>query len=276
MSRSYGEALREAERLLSSHGLEPDGADYVLTARLNWTRSRLILHARDVMPAAVDDQLQRDLQQLIANVPPQYVVGRAPFFDDWFRVTPDVLIPRFETEELVSWVLSDQQAAKTGLDLGTGSGAIGIMLAQNLPNTHMTLSDVSAAALRVARSNADALSANVEVVESDLFAELPQRFDFVVTNLPYISHDEESVMDVSTIDYEPHLALFADDHGLALFRRFFATVGDHVHPGGAAYLEFGYHQQPALERMVSVMLPTATAEFRRDMAGHPRMLKVQF
>nr|WP_225353392.1 HemK/PrmC family methyltransferase [Lacticaseibacillus thailandensis] len=231
MSRSYGEALRAAERLLSSHQVEPDGATYVLTTRLNWTRSRLILHARDVIPQAVDDQLQRDLAQLLDNVPPQYVVGRAPFFDHWFHVTPAVLIPRFETEELVSWVLSDQRDAQSGLDLGTGSGAIGITLAKRLPRVRMTLSDVSVDALAVSRENARTLGADVQLVQSDMFTDIPARFDFVVANLPYISHDEEKVMDASTLAYEPHLALFADNHGLALFQHFFLAPSPTMYGG---------------------------------------------
>ena len=140
----------------------------------------------------------------------------------------------------------------------------------------MTLSDVSPSALAVAKQNAAAQKVNVHFVTSDLFNHLPGRFDFVVTNLPYIAPEETSVMDQSTLRYEPKLALFADHHGLALFERFVTELPQHLNPLGAAYLEFGYHQEPALRQLFAEKLPQAQATFRRDMAGHPRMVKLQF
>ena len=193
-----------------------------------------------------------------------------------FAVTPAVLIPRFETEELVAWVAEEQTNAQAGLDMGTGSGAIGLTLARQLPQIDMTLSDVSPSALAVAKQNAAAQKVNVHFVTSDLFNHLPGRFDFVVTNLPYIAPEETSVMDQSTLRYEPKLALFADHHGLALFERFVTELPQHLNPLGAAYLEFGYHQEPALRQLFAEKLPQAQATFRRDMAGHPRMVKLQF
>ncbi|KMO63120.1 SAM-dependent methyltransferase, partial [Lacticaseibacillus rhamnosus] len=170
----------------------------------------------------------------------------------------------------------EQTNAQTGLDMGTGSGAIGLTLARQLPQIDMTLSDVSPSALAVAKQNAAAQKVNVHFVTSDLFNHVPGRFDFVVTNLPYIAPEETSVMDQSTLRYEPKLALFADHHGLALFERFVTELPQHLNPHGAAYLEFGYHQEPALRQLFAEKLPQAQATFRRDMAGHPRMVKLQF
>jgi release factor glutamine methyltransferase len=274
MTKTIQEALRWASSLLGPVGADADGARYVLEIRLDLSPSQLQLHARDALTAAQWVQFQADVARLAKFEPAQYVVGVAPFFGDLFNVTPAVLIPRFDTEELVAWAAAEQRAAATGLDLGTGSGAIGLTLAKQLPSVAMTLSDVSPAALAVAQVNAKRLNRHVTLVASDMFAALPEQFDFIVSNLPYISHAEEAVMDESTKRYEPALALYADHAGLALLERFVAALPRHLNAGGAAYLEFGYHQRAALAALVAAQLPGWQAEFRRDLAGQNRMLKL--
>lgn len=277
MTKTYQEALSWASSLLKQAGIDPDGARYVLQIRAAYTPSQAVLHRNDPLPAPVWTQFQADVPRLVNHEPAQYVVGVAPFFGDMFEVTPAVLIPRFETEELVAWVTSEQATAKTGLDLGTGSGVIGLTLAKQLPQTVWLLSDVSAPALMVAKQNAARLGRHVTFKQSDLFAGLGhERFDVIVANLPYISHAEEAVMDESTLLYEPKLALFASADGLALFDRFVAEVQAHLTAQGTVYLEFGYRQQPALAALFARELPTATVTFRHDMAGHPRMVRLSW
>lgn len=276
MSKTYAEALKWASLLLTKDGIDPDGARYVLMTRADFTPSQLILHRQDLMPETRWQQFQQDVERLRQFEPAQYIVGVAPFFGELFKVTPAVLIPRFETEELVAWVAEEQRTAQTGLDLGTGSGAIGLTLAHKLPQTTMTLSDVSPEALAVAKQNAKEQQVAVQFTVSDLFAALPARYDFVVTNLPYIAPEETPVMDQSTLRYEPKLALFAGHHGLAVFEQFVAALPQHLTAGGAAYLEFGYRQEPALRELFAKQLPQAQVTFRRDMADHPRMAKLQF
>ncbi|WP_155286007.1 peptide chain release factor N(5)-glutamine methyltransferase [Lacticaseibacillus zhaodongensis] len=276
MSKTYREALQGASLLLEKAGIPADGANFVLASRLHWSRSQLILHGRDEMSAAVAEQFNADLHRLLQNEPAQYIVGTAPFWGRDFAVDERVLIPRFDTELLVEWVLNEQTAAQTGLDLGTGSGAIGITLKLEQPQLKMTLSDLSAGALVVSRQNAQTLGADVEFVQSDLLANIDGRFDFIVSNLPYIDVAEQDVMDTSTKLFEPALALYAPQKGLALFEQLFRQLPAHLNPDAAAYLEFGYHQQPALERMISTMLPDASAEFRCDDAGNPRAVKISF
>lgn len=275
MVKTYAETLRGASHLLATAGIDPDGARYVLEVRAGFTPSQLRLHDREPMPAALATQFAADVKRLLANEPAQYIVGRAPFYGEWFQVSPAVLIPRFETEELVAWVVADQVTATSGLDVGTGSGAIGLTLSRQL-SAAMTLSDVSPAALAVARANAAAQGAAVTLVQSDLFAALPDRYDFIVANLPYISRAETAVMDASTLQYEPDLALFAAHDGLALFERFIQAAPAHLNPGGRIYLEYGFQQAPALATLFAETVPQAVAEFRRDMAGQPRMVRLSF
>lgn len=275
MTKTYNEALSGASLLLEKAGIDADAAAYVLSTRKKWRRSQLILHGRDDMPDDDAATFDADVARLLQNEPAQYIVGRAPFWGRWFRVDERVLIPRFDTELLIEWVLAEQHAGN-GLDLATGSGAIGVTLALEQPALAMTLSDVSTDALAVARENAKLLGADVTFAQSDLLKSITGPFDFVVSNLPYIDRAEMPVMDESTKKFEPALALYADDHGLALFAALFQQLPRVMRPGGAVYLEFGYHQKAALARMISTTLPNATAEFRRDDAGHDRAVRIQF
>jgi len=276
MPNTYAEALNWASLLLSPAGQEVDNANFILEVQKDWTPSQRRLHQDDAMSESEWQAFSAAVQRLLNDEPAQYIVGKAPFLGEWFTVTPDVLIPRFETEELVDWVITEQAAAKTGLDMGTGSGIIGLTLMQHLPDLAMTLVDLSPAALAVAKINAEAKQLQPKFVQSDLFANLgDEKFDFIVANLPYIDHAEEDVMDTSTKKYEPELALFAEHHGLAVFEHFAQMAMDHLNPDGAIYLEFGYHQRPALAALFDDQMPGFTQTFRRDLAGHQRMLRLQ-
>ena len=274
MTKTYASALKTAETQLEQAGVDPDGATFVLTARQDWTRSQLILHGRDEMPDEVATTFAADIDALAAGQPAQYIVGKAPFWGRWFNVNPAVLIPQFDTEILVEWLLDDAVGGY-GIDVGTGSGAIGITLKLEKPLIDMTLSDISQPALAVATANAKTLDAEVTFNQGNLL-EGTAKYDFIVANLPYIDRDEMPVMDQSVIDYEPHLALFAENHGLALFAELFDQIPRHLRPGGVVYLEFGYQQEPALAQMIAEQLPLGHAEFRNDDAGHPRAVRIKF
>ncbi len=274
MTKTYAAALQAATKRLEAAGIDPDGANYVLTTRLDWRRSQLVLHGRDEMPAETLTQFDQDVDALVAGNPAQYVVGRAPFWGRWFVVNPGVLIPQFDTELLVEWMLEDQVGGY-GIDVGTGSGAIGVTLKLERPLMHMTLSDISQPALTVAAANVRALNAEVTLNQGNLL-EGTDKYDVIVANLPYIAYDERDVMDPSVVAHEPHLALFAEDNGLALFRELFQQIPRHIRPGARVYLEFGYHQKAAIARMIATMLPLGTATFRRDDAGHDRAVRIQF
>lgn len=277
MNKTYNEALATASSLLEEAAIDADAARFVLEYRGGFSPTQLKMHGRDPMPQALQTQYEADVKRLLDHEPPQYIVGLAPFFGADFMVTPAVLIPRFETEELVAWAAETMADAKTLLDMGTGSGIIGLTLKRQLPSLTVTMADVSPEALAVAEQNAQRLGLAVELLQSDLFVGLSgRRFDRVVANLPYISHREVAVMDESTKLYEPDLALFADHDGLALFERFCQQLPAHIAPGAKVFLEFGYQQQPALATLFASRLPQASVAFRQDLAGHPRMVCLSF
>ena len=237
----------------------------------------LLANNRQPMPEEEATRYQRAITRVASSEPAQYVVGKAPFFGRKFVVNRDVLIPETETEELVEWVLDSMPADKElkVLDLGTGSGVIGITLALERPKWQVTLSDISAAALKIALTNQRLHGTNLNQVESDLFARLgDQRFDLIVTNPPYVALSEIDEMDPEVLEYEPPLALFASENGLAFYRRLFAAAGEHLTPRGGLFGETGHRQEERIQRLLKELAPSAKIETRHDIAGRMRMIKV--
>lgn len=248
--------------------------DYLLTGMMDWSYSQLASNLNTVIEDEKRIRFEVAVRAIQGGVPVQYALGHAAFYGREFNVDRRVLIPRPETEELVEWLLRDQpQTSQTVLDIGTGSGAIALTLALERPQWHVTASDISHDALTVAQENGQKFGVSVTYVESDLFANIQEQYDVIVSNPPYIADSERDVMDDSVLVFEPAVALFADDAGLALYKAIAQDLLDHLKPKGVAYFEIGYLQGPALLGVFGE-LPNVTVELRQDMAGHDRMIKV--
>ena len=237
-SWNYFQAQRWAAEYLKERGLDPQTPEFILKMIHDWNTTTLLMHNRDRMPSEEAVRFRRAIERVADHEPPQYVVGKAPFYGRMFIVSRDVLIPESETEELVEWVLDTMPKDKPlrVLDLGTGSGVIGITLKLERPLWQVTLSDISAGALRVATANQRLHGTNLPEIESDMFARLAdQKFDLIVTNPPYIATSEISLMDKAVLDYEPPVALFADEHGLGFYHRLFESIGDHLTTHGQLF-----------------------------------------
>lgn len=274
---TYFEAQQWASFCLKAAALPTDSARFLLLGLTQLDQTQLLIHYRDPLPTAQWQAFATAIDRVVAGEPAQYVLGSAPFYGLALTVNPAVLIPRVETEELVDWILTDATglAAEQVLDVGTGSGAIALALKHEQPTWQVTASDISTDALAVARGNAERLGLAVDFHQSDLLAQVPAtRYDVIVSNPPYIATTEKPAMDANVIDYEPHLALFADHAGLALYEQLAQTVQAHLAPHGRLYLEFGYHQGPQIKQLFQQALPAAEVTLRQDMAGHDRMLRV--
>ncbi|UQS86843.1 peptide chain release factor N(5)-glutamine methyltransferase [Nicoliella spurrieriana] len=275
---TYFEAQKRASLCIQEHGLDSTVANYLLTQRLNWTDTQLLLHYRDLMPAEQLTQYQKDIKQYLAGQPPQYIIGTADFYGQRLTVNSDVLIPRPETEELVDWILETHaQQSLSVLDVGTGSGAIAIALQSQRLNWRVSGSDISAAALKVAKYNANVRDLPIKWVQSDLFSSFfHKKYDLIVSNPPYISENELKYMDESVINFEPHLALFAKNNGLALYQ----GIADHFRsvakPHGEIFLEIGFHQEQAVVAIFERAVPDAKIETRRDINGNQRMIRIKY
>lgn len=220
-----------------------------------WNATELIINGDFPVSQRVIAACGNILARLAKHEPLQYILGEARFYGLDLKVTPDVLIPRPETAELVDMIVSANTSRSDlrVLDAGTGSGAIAVALARNLPFAEVSALDVSEGALRVARENADALHLSLRFLHADIFTWTPQRhsFDIVVSNPPYVTESEKKDMDANVLDYEPAGALFVpDDDPLRFYRRIAGISLDGLVPGGLLYFEIN----PLFERQLAAML----------------------
>ncbi len=277
---TYLKALNWAFLFLEEHAKEREAARFLLLGRKHWTTTQLVLHYHDEMPTAEYDQYQADLNAFIADQPAQYILGYANFYGRDFKVTPATLIPRLETEELVEWILDATQPKNRPLkvlDVGTGTGAIAITLACEHPEWEVTAIDISLEAIAVAQANARQLNAHVNFIVGDFLTPvMGQQFDVIVSNPPYIAQDERHVMDASVLKYEPDLALFADNNGLAFYERFAKEVRAYLKTDGQLYLEFGYQQKEAIVRLFEHESTDVAVTIKKDMANWSRMARVGY
>lgn len=251
----------------------------LLQGQLNWTQVELLTNYQKEMTSAQWQQFKNNVEKYCQDWPVQYLLGYADFFGLRLKVTQATLIPRPETQDLVEWILQSEAATpKAVLDLGTGSGAIGLALKAQNPAWQLTLSDISAAALAVAKQNAKALNLNCQYLLSDVLADFSKeaKYDILVSNPPYIAADEIEYMDESVLKYEPSSALFAKNHGLAIYQKIAKQAPQHLTKHGKIYLEIGFKQADAVSELFKKQYPDAKIEVKQDLSGHDRMVKVSF
>jgi release factor glutamine methyltransferase len=231
------------------------------------------------MTAEPARQRYRELiRKRIEGCPVAYLVGRKEFFSLEFEVSPAVLIPRPDSELVVTECLTRARpiASPRIIDIGVGSGNLAVSLAKQLPSAQVAAVDISGDALAVARRNAEkhGVAQRISFLQSDLFAGIPTdaRFDFIVSNPPYISQAELPKLPIGVRDYEPRLALDGGPDGYAVFERLISEGLRHLEPGGWLIVEIGSPQhEPARERIGALpgydLAPTVY-----DYSGHPRVL----
>ncbi len=277
------EMLDETAAMLTPSNTARRDAELLLLRVLGRDRAWLLTHPEAELTPEQAQQYETWIARRARHEPVQYILGEQEFFGLAMRVTPAVLIPRPETEHLVEALLErvPNHAPLRICDVGTGSGAIAVALAHALPRAQVTALDVSAAALEVARENAERhrVAERVRFVESDLLdAVRGERFDAIVSNPPYIAESE--ILEPQVRDYEPHAALYAGETGLEVYRRLIPEAQEALIPGGWLLLEIGHGQREALASLLSSHPgsfgggPGAAwdaVEFVNDLAGIPRV-----
>jgi release factor glutamine methyltransferase len=250
-------------------------AETLLFSVLGKNRAWLLAHRDEQLPPAAADRFAAWIGRRFDGQPIQYVTGETEFYGLPMRVTRDVLIPRPETEHAVERVieLAARFATPRIVDVGTGSGAIAIALAHTLPQSAITATEVSDAALDVARANADRnyVAGRVRFLQGDLLAPVAGgRFEIIVSNPPYVPERNRDSLDVEVRQYEPALALFAGEDGLAAYRRLIPDAFAALVPGGFVVLEIGYEQEASVH---TILHDSGFAEiaFTADLQGIPRV-----
>lgn len=251
-----GEHLAQATRGLGGCRRSRLEAEVLLGHALDVERSFLYAHPELEVPAPRARQFDELLKARRDGRPIAYLTGQREFWSLPLRITPDVLIPRPETELLVEAALARVPAhchAEDGcrvLELGTGSGAIALALASERPDWHITASDTSAAALAVAHGNAQSLNLNdITFLRSDWFAAIDGHYHLIVSNPPYVAADDVHLRE-GDCRFEPRAALTPGDDGLTDLRHIAAHAPDHLHPGGWLMLEHGYDQGTAVQALL--------------------------
>lgn len=256
-------------------------AQVLLAHQLAVPRSWLLAHPEMLPSENQSKDFFNGLARLVAGEPLPYVLGHWEFYGLDFVIHPGVLIPRPETELLVEqslkW-LSSHSNARHVIDVGAGSGCIAVSLAVHRPDLIITACDISAQAVRLARSNAQkhAVLDRMQVLQSDLLEPLitlEWKFDLIVANLPYIPSGH--LQDLTVARHEPRLALDGGPDGLALIRRLLSQASALLAPGALMLLEIEASQGIASAAIAQTAFPSACVEVYQDLAGHDRLVKIQ-
>ena len=207
-----------AEKLTDYEKQEAESiVSWLFEHHLGWRKSDLL---NDADEGSFPPKILEDLERLKMGEPIQYIIGKGPFYGRDFFVSPDTLIPRNETEELVHPIIKENPKASLKLlDIGTGTGCIPVSLALEMEDPEVYAVDISEEALAIARKNGDALGAEVVFSKCDILSELPEvaELDILVSNPPYIPEQEKSEMQKNVLDFEPGLALFVSNEDPLLF-----------------------------------------------------------
>jgi release factor glutamine methyltransferase len=261
--------IREALRQAQAAGLERLDAQWLLGHLLQRPRAWLLAHDEQALPGAAAAAWPTLLQRRAAGEPLAYVVGECAFCGLKLAVSPAVLVPRPETEELVQWAQTLWPSAPDGsvIDLGTGSGAIALALKQRVPQAHLLACDQSAAALAVAQSNATCLGLAMEFAQGDWWGAVAgRRFGLALSNPPYIAAGDPHL---AALQHEPQTALTPGGDGLSALRQLVERAPQHLLPGAWLLLEHGHDQADAVRHLFQQhgFEPALT---RTDLAGLPR------
>ncbi|XJS09955.1 peptide chain release factor N(5)-glutamine methyltransferase [Aerococcaceae bacterium WGS1372] len=274
---TLSEALNKASLFLRNHGY--DGA----LARTYWlmtfdrTLTDLVMALRQ--PITEDDYvtLFAVLERIVKDEPIQYILGYADFMDRRFKVNQSTLIPREDTAgviELVLPFLTDNPQAKI-LDIGTGTGILAVTMSLEFPQATVYASDISEEALKLAKYNADRYGANIHFIESDVFDDINERqFDLIVSNPPYIGEDELDLMDASVKKFEPHMALFAEDQGLAIYKKIAEQIPEYINDQGMIVLEIGYQQGQKVSQLFKEKFARADIKVIQDFNQKDRYVQI--
>jgi len=257
----------------------------LMEEKLNLQRIDTVLKPDFLIPEEQLADLKNILQRLQKEEPIQYILGNTEFYGLPFFVDENTLIPRSETEELVAWVIEEVAKLQSNtvtklsiLDIGTGTGCIPISLAKNLPNAKITAVDISSKALEVAKKNAQLNKVTIDFIELDILTtkSLPQEFNVIVSNPPYVRALEKVEIKNNVLENEPHLALFvADENPLIFYSQIADLAKQQLSKNGLLFFEINQY----LGKETIALLEEKgfkNIELRKDIFGNDRMVKCAF
>ena len=267
--------FKDFEKKLIAQGEEAESLSFVYRSLKNLSFTDFVFALQQEVTEEEKQFVEEIFKKLAEHIPAQYIIGHAEFFGMQLKVDERVLIPRPETEELVKLILTENLKDNLKvLDIGTGSGAIALALAKNRPDWSVTAADISRDALELATENAKRQDLDLTFIRTDCFSEISSKYDIIVSNPPYISRADEVEVGLNVLHSEPHLALFADEDGLAIYRRIAEDSKDYLNDGGKIYLEIGYKQGQSVPALFMENLPEKRVRTLKDQFGQDRMVVI--
>ena len=253
--------------------IHSDHAKILIAELLNCNPLELLNHLQEEVSNEKIELLKKEIKALEENKPLQYVLGYVNFYGNKFVVDERVLIPRFETEELVENTIKYIKKLFTEpvdiIDLGCGSGVIGITLEKKVSTKTVDLIDISKEALEVAKINCEKLNSKCNLIQSDMFENVEKKYDVIISNPPYIKENE--IIEDIVKENEPHLALYAGKDGLDCYKKILETVNEYKKEKCIIAFEIGYQQAEDIKRLVDKYIPKAQVIIKKDLSDKDRM-----
>jgi release factor glutamine methyltransferase len=282
-STTVGETLRAGVQKLEHAGIPsaPLAAELLLMHVLNRDRAWLYAHPENPIDPAEAEAFLTLLNKRAVGTPTQYLTGKQEFWGLEFEVTPDVLIPRPETEHVIEVALARIGQARRSAelrvaDIGTGSGCLAVALAKELPNAKIFATDISSAALAVAARNAarHGVADRITFVECNLLEGVLQQspFDLIVSNPPYVGRKDAKSLPVDVREHEPEIALYAGDDGMAVYPALITQAARFLGDGGILILELGYGLFEPVSELLEPRHGWTRVSATQDLAGIPRVI----
>ena len=267
--------FKDFEEKLIAQGEEAESLSFVYRSLKNLSFTDFVFALQQEVTEEEKEFVEEIYTKLANHIPAQYIIGHAEFFGMQLKVDERVLIPRPETEELVKLILTENLKDNLRvLDIGTGSGAIALALVKNRLDWSVTAADISQDALDLSLENANSQNLNLSFIKSDCFSEISSKYDIIVSNPPYISREDQEEVGLNVLHSEPHLALFADENGLAIYRRIAQESKDYLNDGGKIYLEIGYKQGQSVPALFKENFPEKRVRTLKDQFGQDRMVVI--
>ena len=270
------QAITKACLLLRRQGKEESLARFLLMYILDESPHLFSNNLSEQISKEIEDKYFSLIEKHIKeDVPLSHLVGFEYFYDRKYKVTKDVLSPRMETEELIYKVIEYVNVSNKNkfkiLDLCTGSGIIAITLKKELEQVSVDViaSDISEEAIEVAKENAKFHDATIKFIKSDIFNNIDDKFDIIVSNPPYIDRKDEVTMQDNVLKYDPHLALFAEEEGMYFYRKIIEQANDYLNENGVIFFEIGYDQKDKIIKLAD--MNGYSAEVYKDINGRDRM-----
>ena len=267
-AKKLADVVSETEKVFLDNGIDKSDAEWIISVATGIKRSEL--GADKTVSPKNAEKIAEWTKERLSGRPLAYILGDVDFYGNKIFVNENVLIPRPETEELVEFACKDVKEGDRVLDLCTGSGAIAVTVKKRCTGACVFASDLSSAALAVAKNNAEQNGAEIEFTESDLFENITGKFNVIISNPPYIKTEDIPLLDPEVKNYEPRIALDGGPDGLDFYRRIAAEAYDRLEEGGILFLEIGEGQAEAVSALLNGY---SAVEIKKDVYGTDRMIK---